>query len=94
MSLRTEIVVSKVCGNYMHAKGDPSLPAELRKLERAYARYETTYDLDLSFLRGQATHLRDANVFCRKENTEMGIFEEACALWKKNKLQQLSAYLS
>jgi len=82
MSLKSETVMLRVCGNCTYANGGLT-HSEIEKLERAYLRYVETEHAYLVLLRRCANHLKGAKVLCRKENTEMGVFEEACALWKK-----------
>ena len=82
MWLRSETVVLKVCGNCAYAKGSFE-QEEIRKFERAYLEYDENQHAYLALLRRCADHLKEAKVLCRKENTEVGVFEEACALWKK-----------
>jgi hypothetical protein len=66
----------------MHAMGSPE-PEEIEKLERAYLKYVDNEHACLALLRRCANHLKETKVCCQKENTPMGTFEEACALWKK-----------
>jgi hypothetical protein len=82
MSLRSETFVLRVCGNCAHAKGS-SEPEEIEELKRAYSRYVKSEHACLALLRRFANHLKDAKVLCQKENTEMCVFEEACAFWKE-----------
>jgi len=82
VSLKSKTVTLRVCGNCTHAKGSTK-PEEIEKLERAYLKYVENEHAYLALLRRCANHLKEAKVFCQKENTEMGVFEEACALWKK-----------
>jgi hypothetical protein len=79
--LKSETVMLRICGNCAHAKGGFE-PEEIEKLERAYSGYVKNEHVYLALLRRCATHLKDAKVLCRKEDTEMGVFEEACAFWK------------
>jgi hypothetical protein len=82
MSLKNETVVLRVCGNCKYANGGLA-HSEVAKFEKAYLNYVEAQHVYLASLRRSANHLKDAKVFCRKENSEMGVFEEACALWRK-----------
>ncbi len=81
MSLKSETIVFRVCGNCAYAKGS-SLTEDIEKLEDAYLECINQH-AHLIVLRRQANHLKDATVVCRKENAEMSVFEASCAFWKK-----------
>ena len=77
--LKNETVMLRICGNCAHAKGRPE-SEEMEKLESVYPKHQSCAYLAL--LRRSA-ELRTAKVLCRKENTEVGVLEEACAFWKE-----------
>ena len=82
MLMRSETIGLRVCGNCEYVEGGPYFE-EIEKLERAYLKYVRNEHSCLILLRRQASHLKNVKVLCRKENTEMGVFDEVCALWKK-----------
>jgi len=77
--LKNETVMLRICGSCAYAKGRPE-SEEMEKLKRVFLRHQSCAYLAL--LRRSA-NLRDAKVFCRKENIEVGVLEEACAFWKE-----------
>ena len=78
MLLKSETVMLRICGSCTYANGRLAHD-EMEKLERAFLKHQ--YSAYLALLR-RSTNLRDAKVFCRKENIEVGVLEEACAFWK------------
>ena len=78
MLLKSETVMLRICGSCAYAN-DRLANDEMEKLERAFLKHQ--YSAYLALLRRSA-NLRDAKVFCRKENIEVGVLEEACAFWK------------
>jgi hypothetical protein len=82
MPMKSRMVALRICGNCAHAKGSLRYE-EIDKLERAYVKYFENERAFLALLRRQAKRLKETKILCRKENTEMSVFEEACAFWKK-----------
>ncbi len=83
--LRSETVLLRVCGNCEFAKGS-SDPEDIKQLEEAYPSMLEMKTPALALLRREVDRLKEAKVLCRKEKTEMGVFDKACVFWKKNRI--------
>ncbi len=81
MSVKSEMIVLRVCGNCKYGSGNISAE-DMRNLERVYIDCLSKLT-NLDVLRKQANGLKNESVLCVKERAKKSVFNQACGLWRK-----------